>query len=57
MKNKKQDHSIIWTLRELDQNDPIGQGGAQEGGDKVRCHLKTFIGRIKIENTFYGCED
>ena len=54
---KKQDLSIILTLRELDQDDPVGQGGAQEGGDKVRCHLKTFIGRIKIENTFYGCED
>ena len=55
MKNKKQDLSIIWTLPELDQDDPAG--GAQEGGDKVGCHLKTFIGRIEFGNMFFGCED
>ena len=41
----------------MDQDDPVGEGAAQEGGDKVGCHLKTFIGRIEFGNMFYACKD
>ena len=35
------DLSIVRTLGELDQDHPVGEGGGQEGGDEVGCHLKS----------------
>ena len=37
------DLSIVRTLGELDQDHPVGEGGGQEGGDEVGCHLKSEI--------------
>ena len=37
------DLSIVRTLGELDQDHPVGEGGRQEGGDEVGCHLKSEI--------------
>ena len=36
----KKTFSIVCSLSKLDEDDPIGEGGAQEGGDETSVHCE-----------------